>query len=131
VRLVRGLVCSVSRARGFCLSARVRASLWRGFLEAGNITGMALTNAEKQARWRARRDAEMKARPEVVEGELHRLNQAADQVTALLGDAAECWAGNISGLLREAASEIARLKRHQKRHRVRNLDGKNRSTCIV
>jgi len=29
-----------------------------------------LTNAEKQARWRAKRAAERKARPEVIEGEL-------------------------------------------------------------
>jgi len=31
---------------------------------------MGLTNAERQARWRARRDAREKARPDVIEAEL-------------------------------------------------------------
>jgi len=37
---------------------------------------MALSNAQRQARWRERRDAREKARPEVVEGELVRRAEA-------------------------------------------------------
>jgi hypothetical protein len=46
------------------------ASSWYGYVTGGRRTGVALTNAQKQARWRARRDALARSHPDVVERDL-------------------------------------------------------------
>jgi hypothetical protein len=54
-----------------------RRSGWRAELEGGNVTGMALSPAEKQRRYRERQSAIMRDNPDVAERALLKRRRGA------------------------------------------------------